>query len=429
MTGSPRSTEVLIVGGGPAGSSAAWHLARAGHSVTLVDRARFPRDKACAEYLSPEASRVLDAMGALADVEAKGAAHLSGMLIRTPSGASIRGEFAASHGFRGFRDAGLALPRMQLDALLLDAARRAGVTVVEEAKVEGLRFDAARTVTGADVRIDGAVRAIDARLVVGADGLRSVVSRRLGLAHVSPRPRRFAFVAHYRGVAGVSTVGEMHVTNHGYVGIADVGNGLTNVALVMPRRHGEPMAERPEALLDDWIAGHAALRPRFVTAARVGGVKATGPFASRARRAYASGAALVGDAADFFDPFTGEGIYAALRGGELLAPFVTEALRAPSRDGALGALRAYERARHATFAGKWRVEKAIGLSVAFPWLLERAAVLLEREPALADLIVGVAGDFVPPRELLRAHVLRRLLRSALTPHAALRPLPPHAHRS
>jgi flavin-dependent dehydrogenase len=429
MTSTPATTQVLIVGGGPAGSSTAWHLARLGLDVVLVDRARFPRDKPCAEYLSPEASRVLAAMGVLPAIDAAGAAHLTGMLIEAPSGATIRGEFAASHGFRGFRDSGLALPRMVLDALLLDAARGAGVTVVEGAKVEQLLYDAGHVCGGAEIRVDGEVRTIRSRVVVGADGLRSIVSRRLGLAHTHRWPRRYAFVAHYRGVSGMTSAGEMHVRRDGYLGLADVGNGLTNVALVMPRALGQSLASSPDAMLSDWIALQPTLARRFRNAEQIGKVKSTGPFASHARRAWAPGAALVGDAADFFDPFTGEGIYAALRGGELLAPHVHDAVSTPHARQATAALAAYDTERRATFAGKWRVEKVIGLSVACPWLLERAAGVLQHDPDLADLLVGVAGDFVPPSELLRPRVFGRLLRRLYLPDNRIRALPQHAHRS
>ena len=121
--------DVIVVGGGPAGASTAFFLARAGVNVLVLDRARFPRDKACAEYLSPQASRLLDEMGALAEVEGRGAARLAGMRVRAPNGFEVHGEFAAAHGFRGFRDRGLALPRLVLDALLLDAAKAAGACV------------------------------------------------------------------------------------------------------------------------------------------------------------------------------------------------------------------------------------------------------------------------------------------------------------
>src|SRR3954462_332585 len=103
--------EVLVVGGGPAGSSVACALARMGVDVLIVDRARFPRPKPCAEYLSPEASRILADMGALEEVEQSGAAALAGIRVRAPNGSIIAGDFAASHGFRGFSDRGLSVRR------------------------------------------------------------------------------------------------------------------------------------------------------------------------------------------------------------------------------------------------------------------------------------------------------------------------------
>jgi len=72
------TSEVIVVGGGPAGAATAWFLARAGVDVLVLDRARFPRDKPCAEYLSPQASRILDAMGVLEAAESAGGAQLSG---------------------------------------------------------------------------------------------------------------------------------------------------------------------------------------------------------------------------------------------------------------------------------------------------------------------------------------------------------------
>jgi flavin-dependent dehydrogenase len=128
-------------------------------------------------------------------------------------------------------------------------------------------------------------------------------------------------------------------------------------------------------------------------------VRATGPFATTSRRAWAPGAALVGDAADFFDPFTGEGMYAALRGGELLAPFLLEALRGGNGH-ERRILSGYDSARKQEFGGKWKLERIVGMSIAHPYFLNNAAKVLSRRKDMADLLVGVAGDFVPPRLVL-----------------------------
>lgn len=403
-----ESAQAIVVGGGPAGSATAWALASQGLDVIVIDKARFPRDKACAEYLSPQGSRILDAMGVLRTVENAGAAQLDGMRVRSPDGGVIHGEFAAQHGFVGFRDKGLALRRRLLDPILQQAARDAGATVRDGVAVTSL-ITVGDAVTGVRVQIDGVARELRAPLIIGADGLRSTVARRLGLSAHLPWPRRVAFVAHYRGVRDIGTQGEMHVEKDGYVGLADVGHGETNVALVIPKSMARDAAGDSGAFMTSWLARHAQLAPRFVNATRVGKVLVTGPFASHARRGYAPGVALVGDAADFFDPFTGEGIYAALRGGELLGSFAADAIRAASPRAALDALKAYDVARVAEFRNKWIVERTIGAAVASPLLMNHAARVLGSRRDLADLLIGVTGDFVPAAAVLRPSFLLNFL--------------------
>ncbi len=374
----------------------------------MVDRAHFPRPKPCAEYLSPEASRVLSELGVLSDIEEAGAAQLTGMVVRAPNGFEIEGAFVAKHGFRGFRDRGLALRREVLDTLLLNRARTLGARVTEGARVESISANAKR---GYDVRlrVDGEVEQIHTQLLIGADGLRSVVARQLGLARRRRWPKRLALVSHWQGVQRMGARGEMHVQHNGYLGLADVGSGVTNVALVVPAGSARDAAGDAHGFVMRWLAQYPDLAERFVGAERVSPVQATGPFATHAKRAHAPDAALVGDAADFFDPFTGEGMYAALRGGELLAPYAVMALQAPSARESLAALRAYDAERRRVFAGKWRIEQLIGTAVAFPALMNHAARVLSRRTDLADLLIGVTGDFVPAREVLRPGVLWRML--------------------
>jgi flavin-dependent dehydrogenase len=314
---------------------------------------------------------------------------------------------------------------MQLDATLLTIARGAGVRVIEQAQVTDLLYDGAR-VTGVHVREAGKAepRALRAALVVGADGLRTRVGRRLGLVRRGRWPRRMALVAHFRGVRGIGAYGEMHVFSDGYVGLADVGQGVTNVALVVPSRWARSRGAHPDAMFASWLRDKASLSPRFDGASSLNGFTATGPFNVRARRAWAPGAALVGDAADFFDPFTGEGIYSALRGAELLLPYAFEACR-ESDARADTALAAYDRCRRNEFAGKWKVERLIGAAVASPLLMNFAAKRLAGRSDLADLLVGVAGDFVPPARVLHpGFILSMLSGASPRPSVATSPSPP-----
>jgi geranylgeranyl reductase family protein len=401
----PRDADVIVVGGGPAGASTAWSLATAGLDVLVIDRARFPRDKVCAEYLSPQASRIFSDMGVLEEIEAAGAAQLAGMHLRAPNARTVDAEFAGVKGFAAFRNRGLALRRTVLDDILLRRAKQAGARVEEGARVIDLARDHDERVSGVVVQTgNSAPRQLRSAVVVGADGLRSVVGRRLGLVRTRAWPRRIGLVAHYRGVAGMRGMGEMHVDAQGYLGLAEVGHGVINVAIVLPASRSAQIAGDREGFFRAWIASRPHLAERFEGAEQVSAVRATGPFNSVARRAYAPGAALVGDAADFFDPFTGEGVYAALRGGEIAAPYLIEVVRG-NGDGGAAALRGYEAARRKEFGGKWKLERIIGMAIAFPALVNHAAHALSTRKEMADLLIGVAGDFVPAEAVLTPRFL------------------------
>jgi flavin-dependent dehydrogenase len=136
-------------------------------------------------------------------------------------------------------------------------------------------------------------------------------------------------------------------------------------------------------------------------------VLATGPFAAWSGRVVAHGAALVGDAADFFDPFTGDGIYCALRGAELLSETV---VRTGGGNGMFTAteLAPYRRARRRAFAGKWAVERLVGYAMEFPRVFDRAVGRLHRRD-MAHTFIGVTGDFVPARAVLNPLFLARMV--------------------
>jgi len=409
--------DAVVVGAGPAGSAVGLSLARAGASVLLLDRATFPRDKPCSEYLSPAATPLLARLdpGFVPEIESASPGRLFGMRIVAPDGQSAVGRFErlSIDSPPGTRPYGFAVPRTVLDSTLLRGARRAGAVIEEGAQAEELLYDQG-SVAGVVVRRPGGQHhAVRARVVVGADGLRSIVARRLGLRRRS-LPERVAFTAHFRGVAAVGDVGEMHVGRGGYVGLGPIGDGVTTTALVLPSRLARERAAelRGEPSLIRALDRFPCLRDRFADARMVRDVLVTGPFAqwSRASVAPGGGALLVGDAADFFDPFTGQGLYAALRGAELASQVIVAALADQSR-GPLraAALAPYAAARRRAFAGKWILERLIGIGVGWPWLAARVIHRLARHPALADLLVGATGNIVPARAVLAPANLIRLL--------------------
>lgn len=422
MTDFPARVDVLVVGLGPAGSATAIHLARLGVQVLGVDRAAFPRDKPCSEYLSPEAVRLLDVLGQVPGLERAGAQPVYGTVVYGPGGSKLVGRFAAAP-VRPFRDSGLSVARWTLDAALVQAARKAGVIIAEGTAVEELLY-AGGAVTGALLRTPAGTRqAVLARLVVGADGLRSVVARRLGRRRQG-RPARVAFVAHVDGVAGLEGFAEMHVGREGYVGLNRIGGArgnpgsgelggdaanqpVANVALVVPRHRAALARGRVTEFFFAELARYPAVRDRIPREGLVRQVLVTGPFATRSSRVAADGALLVGDAADFFDPFTGQGIYSALRGAELAAGVAGPALAHPGPV-TLGRLAPYVRARRVAFAGKWAVERLVGYAMLAPRLFDRGLSRLERR-GLGHTFIGVTGDFVPARTVLDPRFLARMV--------------------
>lgn len=399
------AADLLVIGAGPAGTSTAIHAARAGLRVTVVDRARFPRDKPCSEYMSPEALRHLDGLGVLAGLEGAGGSGLAGTTVVGPRGSRLTGLFAQA-ATPPWRPTGLSLPRYLLDAQLVEAARGAGAAVLEGHAVEDL-IQTRGAVAGAVVRgPDGHHRPIRARLTIGADGLRSLVARRLGVRRHG-RPRRIGFVAHVADVPGLTDRAEMHVGAEGYVGLNPLGGGLTNVALVVPASVAREAGGRVEPFFFERLETFPGVRGRVRPQELRRRVLVTGPFAAWSRRVAGPGVLLVGDAADFFDPFTGEGICSALRGGEVAAEAASQALAQPGVVTA-GRLGDYAAARRRAFAGKWAVERLIGWGMAAPALFDRAVARLEAR-GWSHTLLGVTGDFVPAREILNPRFLAGML--------------------
>jgi flavin-dependent dehydrogenase len=373
--------EVLIAGAGPAGSVAATILARAGLRVLLVDRARFPRDKLCGDSVNPGTLAALDRLGLGAEVRARGL-PVEGMLLTGPRRVRVIGRYGA--GIRG-----RIISRRDLDGALLAHAVRAGAhfqdeVVVRSALVEDTRRG--RVVRGVSLRTPaGSLLRVPACVTIAADGRHSTLAFTLGLARHPARPRRWAVGAYFEGVEGLGPVGEMHVRQGLYVGVAPLGERLANACVVTADRAA---LRQPFALLESVLSSDDLLGPRFARARMASSPLALGPLAVETREPGMPGLLLAGDAAGFIDPMTGDGLRFAVRGGELAAAAALEMLQRGTADG----FEALRRRRRAEFGGKWRFNRALRLLAGSPTGVRAAALSARLAPAGFRRLIRIAGD-------------------------------------
>jgi len=383
--------DVLIVGAGPAGSTLGGLLARDGVDAVVLDRADFPRPKPCGESVNPGAVAALRRLGLLDGVLAQSPAAIRYWTVRA------EGRLAAPGRYEPGGESGLGIARSVLDRVLVDQARgrgacvREGCTVVSVQRGPGGRFRL-------DVRTRGRITTLRPRILVGADGLRSVVARRLGLVRRTPHVRKVSLTCHVSGAGPDRQGGSIRQTSSMTVGIAPISSTehLWNVTIVLRGGLVERRSARDSVPLVRAALAESGLAWTSGVPQIVAGPWASGPFDWPSRWTVAPNVLLAGDAAGYFDPFTGQGIHQALRSAELAAPRIAELLERPDDDGPLRRyarslrrevrpVRLFQRIVEKVMDGKRSRPVAVRGLKALPWY--------------ADRVVRVAGDAAPVRTL------------------------------
>ena len=286
------TTDVVVIGGGPAGSASAIRLAGIGMRVTLYEKARFPRPKLCGGFLSPDALPELQALGVWDAVKSGGGSFVRRAVIQSRQGTAAETRLPAL---------AYSLSREELDALLLDRARAAGVAVYEG--------------------VDGFARREPAGWTVVASGRGPVFGPRgsLSAARSFLMDPYFGIQAFFDDTAGIRDQVELDILSDHYVGLVRQGQGRTNVCALVTqtflREQGPSLDKALRALMNL----HPPLNNHLRAARRVSAWQSAGPVLIGRRRLINDRTFYVGDAACVVDPFSGEGIAMGLHGARILS--------------------------------------------------------------------------------------------------------------
>ena len=401
-TGQPRvrpaadDADVIVVGAGPGGSSAAYHLARAGLDVLVLEKSTFPREKVCGDGLTPRAVKQLVGMGITLGPD-DGWFPNKGIRI-IGGGVRIELDWPELSSYPGF---GLVRTRRGFDEIVARAAQRAGARLAEGVTVTGPVIDEA---TGriAGVTADG--RTYRARLVVAADGNSSRLSLAMGLRKRDDRPLGVAIRTYYTSPRHDDDYLETWLDLWdgsallpGYGWIFGVGDGTSNVGLGLLNTSASFGHVDYRAMLRRWLASMPG-EWGFAEENRVAPVRGAAlPMGFNRTPHYTSGLLLVGDAGGMVNPFNGEGISCAMESGEIAAQVIVQALARPDRAGAELALQGYPRALKDAYGGYYTLGRKFVGAIGHPSFMKFATRHGLPRPAIMRFTMKLLANLTEPR--------------------------------
>jgi flavin-dependent dehydrogenase len=380
--GTPAGTyDVIVVGGGPAGSTTGALLAEKGWKVALFEKERHPRFH-IGESLLPRNNPLFARLGVLDEVRAIGVVKAGAEFHSREHGKSETFYFAQA--LDRSEPTAFQVHRAELDHILIRNAARKGVAVFEETRVEGVDFRSDSAMESGDDRV--AVRTVGpagdaesrARFFVDASGRDTLLASRFGIKAPNRRHASAAIYGHYENAsrAGGRDAGNIAIYwfDYGWFWFIPLRHGITSVGAVCWPAYLKQRRGPLDAFLDETIALCPPLAARLAQARRIAPATATGNYSYRAARAHGQDYLMVGDAFAFVDPVFSSGVYLAMDGAFAAADAVDASLRTPAD--ARRAVRAYER----------RVRRGLGT---FSWFIYRITT-----PAMRDLLMH-------PRNVLR----------------------------
>jgi geranylgeranyl reductase family protein len=409
--------DVIVVGAGPGGSSAACHLARAGLDVLLLEKSTFPREKVCGDGLTPRAVKQLTGMGIPLRPE-DGWFPNKGIRI-IGGGVRIELDWPELTSYPGY---GLVRSRLGFDETVARAAERAGARLREGVTVTGSVLDDSGRITGVTARETapgqdgdgagakagsgetGAERTYRARLVVAADGNSSRLSLAMGLRKRDDRPLGVAIRTYYRSPRHDDDYLETWLDLRdsgallpGYGWIFGLGDGTSNVGLGLLNTSASFGHVDYRAMLRRWLANLPA-EWGYTEENRTTPIRGAAlPMGFNRTPHYTRGLLLVGDAGGMVNPFNGEGIAYAMESGETAARVIAKALARPGRAGADLVLQSYPRALKDAYGGYYTLGRKFVGAIGHPRFMEFATRHGLPRPTLMRFTMKLLANLTEPR--------------------------------
>ncbi|GHJ50554.1 drug:proton antiporter [Catellatospora sp. TT07R-123] len=403
MTPTDVDADVIVVGAGPGGSATAFHLAKHGVKVLLLEKTEFPREKVCGDGLTPRAVKQLIDMGVDVSPEA-GWLRNKGLRV---IGGGVRLELDWPE-LASFPDFGLVRTRMDFDDMLAKCAVAAGADLRTGHNVTGPVLDAEGRVVGVEVKTAEGVKVMRAHLVVAADGVSGRFPLALGITKREDRPMGVAVRRYYHCEAKANDdyleswlelrsreAGSAQLPGYGW--IFGLGDGRINVGLGVLNSSKAYQQTNYRTMLTDWLT---ATPPEWgLTEANADGkiLGAALPMGFNRVPHYTRGMVLVGDSGGMVNPFNGEGIAYAMESGQLAAEVMIQALARPAGPARELALQGYGTELRRRLGGYYRIGGVFVKLIGNPQVMKVATKHGMPHPTLMRFVLKLLANLTDPR--------------------------------
>ena len=390
--------DAIIVGAGPAGSSAAIYCNKLGLNTLLLDKSIFPRDKICGDALSGKSVKILEELDLLQDLDKLNGAIVNRIIFGNPNHSECELHLNKSLNKRHISH-GFVIPRKIFDNYLFKKASDVS-NVVSGFNVEDLIYNKSQVVGVKGKSINGEQKKYFGNIVLGADGPYSIVSRKSGLYNSDMNYTAVGLRCYYENIEDLTDQIELHYVNEtipGYFWIFPAGNKKANIGVGLLKSRAKKKKYNLQQILMQ-VINSKNFKHRFKNSKALEKPKGWNlPFGNTKRGNHGNGFLLLGDAAGLVDPFTGEGIGNAMESGKIAADIVLKAKKINNFSNQI--LSEYDKVLWEYLGSELKTSTLLLKLAHYRILLNFVIDRASRNKNIKNMISGMLADEVPKTEL------------------------------